>query len=107
MDYNKHTERKRISNYTLQRVKDIDLLTEIQRYVELKKIGSQYKGFSPFNEERSPSFFVVPAKNLWKCFSSQKGGRGAISFLMEYKNLSFIQAVSEIAQNNNIHVEYE
>jgi len=107
MDNKNHTKGKRIASYTVQKIKEVDLLTEIQRYVNLKKVGTQYKGLSPFNEERSPSFFVVPSKKLWKCFSSQKGGVGAISFLMEYKHLSFPQAIIEIAQNNGIEVEYE
>src|SRR5690606_29510920 len=73
-----------------------DVLDVIKRFVDLKKSGSNYKGYSPFTQEKTPSFMVSPAKQIWKCFSSGKGGNNAVSFLME-KGMSFTESIEWLA----------
>ena len=69
----------------------------------MKKSGSNLKGLSPFNNEKSPSFMVSPAKQIFKCFSSGKGGN-AVTFLMELEQLSYPEALRWIAKKYNIEV---
>lgn len=77
----------------------------IGEFVELKRAGANFKGFSPFSDERSPSFMVSPAKQIFKCYSTGKGGN-AISFLME-KGMSYPEALEYVAKKYNIQIEYE
>lgn len=79
----------------------------IGKYVDLKKSGSNFSGLSPFTNEKSPSFMVSPSKQIWKCFSSGKGGANPISFLMEHKGLTYPEAIKEIAGHYNIELEFE
>jgi len=83
------------------------LVEIISSYVDLKKRGSLYVGFSPFNSEKTPSFTVSPSKGIWKDFSSGKGGKGPISFIMEYESLTFPDAVKRGADILKVEVEYE
>lgn len=76
----------------------------VSKFVELKKAGANFKGFSPFGQEKSPSFVVSPAKNIFKCFSSGIGG-DAIAFLQESQNMNFIEAVEWLADFYNITLE--
>ena len=73
-------------------------------FVSLKKSGSNYKGLSPFSNEKTPSFMVSPAKQIWKDFSSGKGGN-AISFLMEHEHFSYPEALRYLAKKYNIEIE--
>ena len=73
-------------------------------FVLLKKSGSNFKGLSPFSEERTPSFMVSPAKQIWKDFSSGKGGT-VITFLMEHEQFTYPEAIKYIANKYNIEVE--
>lgn len=75
-------------------------------FVSLKKSGSNYKAKSPFVDERTPSFMVSPAKNIWKCFSSGKGGN-AVTFLMEHEHFSYVEALRWLASKYNIQVPEE
>ena len=68
----------------------------IRDYVELKKQGSSYRGLSPFTNEKTPSFYVVPSKGIFKCFSSGKGGSLA-TFLMEQEKVSYADALRIMA----------
>ena len=77
----------------------------ISEFVALKKTGANYKGLSPFNEEKTPSFVVSPAKEIWKDFSSGKGGN-VISFLMEHEQYTYPDALLFLAKKYNINVEY-
>ena len=72
-------------------------------YVNLKKSGSNYKGLSPFTDEKSPSFMVSPAKQIFKCFSSGKGGT-VVSFLMEQEQFSYPEALKWLADRYNIDI---
>ena len=82
-----------------------DVVKIIGKYVDLKKSGSSYKGVSPFTNEKTPSFMVSQTKNIWKCFSSGLGG-DAISFLQKKNNISFYDAIIEIAEIQNITIQY-
>jgi DNA primase len=75
----------------------------IGEFVDLKKSGSNLKGLSPFNNEKTPSFMVSPAKQIFKCFSSGKGGN-AVTFLMELEQLSYPEALRWLANKYNIEV---
>ncbi len=73
-------------------------------FVQLKRAGSNYKGLSPFSNERSPSFMVSPAKQIWKDFSSGKGGN-AVAFLMEHEHFTYPEAIRYLAKKYNIELE--
>lgn len=75
-------------------------------FVQLKKAGANYKGYSPFNNEKTPSFTVSPAKNIWKDFSSGKGGT-AVTFLMEHEHLTYPEALRWLAKKYNIEIPEE
>lgn len=76
----------------------------IGEYVQLKRTGSNYKGLSPFVDEKTPSFVVSPSKQIWKDFSSGKGGT-AITFLMEIEGFSYPEALRYAAKKYDIEVE--
>ncbi len=73
-------------------------------FVHLKKSGSNYKGLSPFVNEKTPSFMVSPAKQIWKDFSSGKGGN-AVSFIMEHEHFTYPEALRYLAKKYNIEIE--
>lgn len=75
-------------------------------FVQLKKAGSSMKALSPFTNEKTPSFVVSPAKQIFKCFSSGKGG-SAITFLMELEQMTYPEALRYLAKKYNIEVEEE
>ena len=89
----------------VEMVKDsTDIISTIQRYVELKRSGSSWKGLCPFHREKTPSFFVFPGRSTWKCFGCGEGG-DVISFLMKHRNLTFLEVVEELADENGISIE--
>lgn len=73
-------------------------------FVQLKRAGSNYKGLSPFSNERTPSFMVSPVKQIWKDFSSGKGGN-AIAFLMEHEHFTYPEAIRYLAKKYHIDIE--
>ena len=78
-----------------------DIVEVISDYVTLKKSGANYKGLSPFSNEKTPSFIVSPAKGIFKDFSSGKGGN-VVGFLMEHDKLSYPEALFHLSfQLNN------
>lgn len=79
----------------------IDIVDLISQYVDLKKSGSGYKGYSPFKNENTPSFMVSPEKKIFKDFSSNIGG-DAISFYMKINNLSYTRAVQELSKKYGV-----
>ncbi len=91
----------------LQPLKDrIQILEVLERYIDLYRVGASFKASCPFHDERSASFMVSPEKNIYHCFGCGVSG-DALKFLQEYKKLSFIEAVEEIAKIYNYHLEYE
>lgn len=94
-----------ISRDTIERIREaIDIVELIGDYVDLKKAGTNYKGLSPFTNEKTPSFVVSPAKNIFKCFSTGKGGDG-LSFIMEVEGYSYPEALRHLAQRYGIEIE--
>ena len=94
-----------ISQTTIDNVFETARVEEvIGDFVVLKKSGSNFKGLSPFSDERTPSFMVSPAKQLWKDFSSGKGG-SVISFLMEHEHFSYPEAIKYLANKYGIEIE--
>ena len=73
-------------------------------FVQLKKSGSNFKGLSPFTDERTPSFMVSPVKQIWKDFSSGKGGN-VVAFLMEHEHFTYPEAIRYLAKKYQIEVE--
>jgi DNA primase len=73
-------------------------------FVQLKKAGSNFKGLSPFSQERTPSFMVSPVKQIWKDFSTGKGGT-VVSFLMEHEHFTYPEAIKYLAKKYNIEIE--
>ena len=96
-----------ISRSTIDRIFQATLIEDVVgEFVHLKKSGSSYRGLSPFVNEKTPSFFVVPAKGIYKDFSSGKGGN-AIDFLMQHEKLSYPEALRWLANRYNIEIEEE
>lgn len=94
-----------ISKTTIDNVYETARLEEvIGDFVQLKKSGSNFKGLSPFSDERTPSFMVSPVKQIWKDFSSGKGGN-VVAFLMEHEHFSYPEAIKYLAKKYNIEIE--
>jgi len=94
-----------ISKSTIDKVFEAVRVEEvIGDFVQLKKAGSNFKGLSPFSEERTPSFMVSPVKQIWKDFSSGKGGN-AIAFLMEHEHFTYPDAIRYLAKKYQIELE--
>ena len=86
-----------------QRVSLVDVAST---YVQLKRAGSQYRGLSPFSQEKSPSFFIHPEKNVFKCYSSGNAG-DLFRFVQLKENLTFNEAVESLAKQYSIPLNYE
>ena len=94
-----------ISRSTIDRVFETARVEEvIGEFVQLKKAGSNFKGLSPFADEKTPSFMVSPVKQIWKDFSTGKGGN-SVSFLMEHEHFSYPEAIRYLAKKYNIEIE--
>ncbi len=85
--------------YEAARVEEV-----IADFVQLKKSGANFKGLSPFTDERTPSFMVSPVKQIWKDFSSGKGGN-VVAFLMEHEHFTYPEAIRYLAKKYQIEVE--
>ncbi len=94
-----------ISKSTIDQVYETARLEEvIGDFVQLKKSGSSFKGLSPFSEERTPSFMVSPVKQIWKDFSTGKGGN-VVAFLMEHEHFTYPEAIKYLAKKYGIEIE--
>ena len=94
-----------ISKTTIDQVYETARLEEvIGDFVQLKKSGSNFKGLSPFSDERTPSFMVSPVKQIWKDFSSGKGGN-VVAFLMEHEHFSYPEAIKYLANKYGIEIQ--
>lgn len=94
-----------ISRETIEEVKNrVDIIDVISDFVTLKKSGQNYKALSPFANEKTPSFFVVPAKGIFKDFSSGKGG-DAFTFVMEHEKLSYAEAIRYLAKKYGVEIK--
>lgn len=94
-----------ITKATIDAVYDAVRVEEvIGDFVQLKRSGSNFKGLSPFSNERTPSFMVSPVKQIWKDFSSGKGGN-AVAFIMEHEHFTYPEAIRYLAKKYNIEIE--
>ena len=94
--------------FTLQSIDNVKQAASIevvvQDYVPLKKQGVNYSACCPFHDEKSPSFTVSPSKGIYKCFGCGEGG-DSISFVMNYKNVDFMEAIRILADRFSIQLE--
>ena len=94
-----------ISRDTIEEVRNrIDIVDVISDFVSIKKSGQNYKALSPFANEKTPSFFVVPSKGIFKDFSSGKGG-DAFTFVMEHEKLSYAEAIRYLAKKYGVEIK--
>lgn len=94
-----------ISQDTIQQIINrIDVIDIVGSFVKLKKRGSNYMGLCPFHNEKSPSFTVSPAKEIYKCFGCGKSGN-SIGFLMDHEKFSYVEALKWLAARYHIEVE--
>ena len=94
-----------IDKATVQRIKDTANIVEVvSDYVHLTRRGSNYMGLCPFHNERTPSFSVNPRRNICHCFSCGKGG-SPVNFIMEKENISYYDALKQLARKYGIKVE--
>lgn len=94
-----------ISKTTIDQVYDSARVEEvIGDFIQLKRSGSNFKGLSPFTDERTPSFMVSPVKQIWKDFSSGKGGN-VVAFLMEHEHFTYPEAIRYLAKKYGIEIE--
>jgi DNA primase len=94
-----------ITRDTIEEVKNrIDIIDVISDFVTLKKSGQNYKALSPFVNEKTASFFVVPSKGIFKDFSSGKGG-DAFTFVMEHEKLSYAEAIRYLAKKYGVEIK--
>ena len=97
----------RISETTIREVRDrADIIEVISETVPLTRAGASFRGLCPFHREKTPSFFVNPARQAFKCFGCGEGG-SVFHFLMKARNLSFADAVEELAGRYGMEVRYE
>ncbi len=93
-----------IDRDTIDRIFDTaDIVEVISDFVSLKRSGQNFKGLSPFSNEKTPSFLVSPAKGIYKDFSSGKGGN-VVGFLMEHEKLTYPEALRYLAKKYNIEI---
>lgn len=84
----------------------LDILDVVGDFVTLKRSGQNYKALSPFTNEKTASFYVVPSKGIFKDFSSGKGGDG-ITFVMEHEGMSYVEAIRYLAKKYGIAIREE
>lgn len=96
-----------ISRETIDEVKSrIDILDVISDFVSVKRSGQNYKALSPFTNEKTASFYVVPSKGIFKDFSSGKGG-DAITFVMEHEGMGYLEAIRYMAKKYGVEIKEE
>ncbi|HJL79436.1 MAG TPA: DNA primase [Candidatus Marinimicrobia bacterium] len=95
----------RVSQEIIERVRDAsNILDVVSKYVDLKKRGQNYFGLCPFHNEKTPSFSVAPAKEIFHCFGCGTGG-STIDFIMEYEKIGFVEAVQRLGEQYGIEVQ--
>ena len=94
-----------IPDQVKEAIKERDIVSIIEAEgVQLKREGAYYKCCCPFHGEKTPSFVVTPSRNIYHCFGCGRTG-DAISFVMEYRSLTFYEAVEYLA--GKLHIDYE
>ncbi len=82
--------------------KKIDIVEFIGSFITLKKAGRNFKAVCPFHQEKSPSFVVSPERGIWHCFGACGEGGDVIKFLMKWENITFIEAIKELAKKTGV-----
>lgn len=96
-----------ISRDTIDEVRSrVDIVDVIGDFITLKRSGQNYKALSPFTNEKTASFYVVPAKGIFKDFSSGKGG-DSITFVMEHEGMSYIEAIRYLGKKYGVDLKEE
>ena len=96
-----------ISRNTIDEIKSrIDIIDVVGDFINLKRSGQNYKALSPFTNEKTASFYVVPTKGIFKDFSSGKGG-DAITFVMEHEGMSYTEALRFLAKKYGVEIKEE
>src|SRR6478609_7027643 len=94
-----------ISRNTIDEIKSrVDIIDVISDFISLKRSGQNYKALSPFTNEKTASFYVVPSKGIFKDFSSGKGG-DAITFVMEHESMSYMEALKYLAKKYGVEIK--
>lgn len=94
-----------IDQSTIDRILDSSNIVDVvSEFVTLKRRGINYVGLCPFHEDKSPSFYVSPAKNICKCFACGEGGT-AVHFIMKHEQLSYYDALRYLAKKYNIEIQ--
>src|SRR5688572_33397776 len=94
-----------ITRDTIDEVKNrLDIVDVVGDFISLKRSGQNYKALSPFTNEKTASFYVVPAKGIFKDFSSGKGG-DAITFVMEHEGMSYLEAIRYLAKKYGVEIK--
>ena len=103
-------QRKNVAQIPKESIEQVlsatDIVDLINSYVPLKRAGAQYRANCPFHNEKSPSFYVNPARQSFHCFGCGKGG-DAISFVRDYENLPFMEAVRKLASRSGVQIREE
>ena len=81
-----------------------NIVDVVSEYVSLRRSGASYKGLCPFHDDKTPSFYVNPARGICKCFSCGKGGN-VVHFIMEQEQLSFVEALRFLAKKYGIEIK--
>ena len=94
-----------IDRATVDRIIDAaNIVDVVSEFVTLRKSGANYKGLCPFHNERTPSFYVSPARNICKCFSCGQGGT-PVGFLMAHEQMTYPEALRWLAKKYNIEIQ--
>lgn len=95
-----------ISQKSIERLLSIvDIVDTISHYVDVRKMGANYKCVCPFHDDRNPSMSISPQRQIYHCFACKAGGN-AIKFVMDYEKLSYPEAIEKLASMNNFTLEY-
>lgn len=94
-----------ITKETIAKINDeADIIDVLGDFISMKKAGSNYKANCPFHNEKTPSFVISPAKQIYKCFGCGKAG-DSVKFVMEHEHFSYVEALKYLAQKYNIEIE--
>ncbi len=97
----------RIPDSKIEEIRNsVSIVDVISEYVQLRKRGKNYIGLCPFHSEKTPSFTVTEEKQIFHCFGCHAGGN-VFKFLMDYKKISFVEAVQELAEQQGIEISYD
>ena len=93
-----------IDRETIQKIMDASNIVDVvSEFVTLRRAGVNYRGLCPFHDEKTPSFYVSPARGICKCFSCGKGGN-VVHFLMEHEQITYPEALRWLARKYHIEI---